>query len=175
MALSENRTPVRKCAHCSRIKCSHNRHEVILAGFGQVFRVPVAVQAQAFSRSELYSYALLLWSNPADNVATCLSVAGGLRSACCGGTSAEENAPNRHMWARACAHVHNPTWRWARHIINSCHRVPFLNPIASCDSQERWRKQRWRGAVFRNLDINTSAGHTLRVCVCVCVSRYLRA
>lgn len=118
--------------------------------------------------------ALLLCSaaleQPSQQCATCLSVAGGLQSACFVGTSAEENAPNRHMWAQACAHVDNHAWWWARHIINSCHHVPFFNPIASCDSQERWRKQQCCGAVFRNLDINTSTGHTLCVCVFVYVS-----
>lgn len=130
--------------------------------------------AGIFPQRALFLFSAAL-EQPGRQCATCLSVAGGPRSACCGGTSAGENAPNRHMWARACARVHNPAWRWARHIINSCHHVPFFNPITSSDSQERRREQQWRGALFRNLDINTSTGRTLRVRVCVRVSRYLRA
>lgn len=169
VALSENRTPVRKCAHCSRIKCSHKRHEVILAGFGQVSRVPVTVHAQAFSRSERYSRVLLLLSNPANNVP-------------CVGTS-------RGASDRLVAAVHQQKQMLligkCEHVLAHTHAIPpgggratwlipaamflFFNPIASCDSQIQRRRRRrriWR----QTLDTNTSTGHTLRVCLCSCQS-----
>ena len=63
VALSENWTPVRKCAHCSRIKRSQNRHEVILAGLGQRYGAPVTFSSLDISIPSVAPVFSCFWAN----------------------------------------------------------------------------------------------------------------